>query len=103
MINNHSSNDPSNLLVEIPNVPTYSAASSYNHQAPIYSKPDRDSYSTPKKPKKEIDSSKAYKCPECEYSFNRRDHLTRHSLVIITFVCRFHGDFMRFVYRCTVN
>lgn len=34
-----------------------------------------------KKPKKEVDSSKAYKCPLCEYSFNRRDHLTRHSLV----------------------
>jgi uncharacterized Zn-finger protein len=34
-----------------------------------------------KKPKKEVDSTKAYKCPQCEYSFNRRDHLTRHSLV----------------------
>lgn len=33
-----------------------------------------------KKPKKEIDSTKAYKCPQCEYSFNRRDHLVRHSL-----------------------
>lgn len=37
--------------------------------------------SASKKPKKEVDSSKAYKCPQCEYSFNRRDHLTRHSLV----------------------
>lgn len=37
--------------------------------------------SATKKPKKEIDSSKAYKCQLCEYSFNRRDHLTRHSLV----------------------
>lgn len=36
---------------------------------------------SPKKPKKEVDSSKAYKCQQCEYSFNRRDHLTRHSLV----------------------
>lgn len=46
--------------------------------------PSSESSSTPspsKKPKKEIDSSKAYKCPQCEYSFNRRDHLTRHSLV----------------------
>lgn len=34
-----------------------------------------------KKPKKEVDSTKAYKCPQCDYSFNRRDHLTRHSLV----------------------
>lgn len=43
-----------------------------------------ESPSTPsplKKPKKEVDSTKAYKCPQCEYSFNRRDHLTRHSLV----------------------
>lgn len=37
--------------------------------------------SSSKKPKKEVDSTKAYKCPQCEYSFNRRDHLTRHSLV----------------------
>lgn len=37
-----------------------------------------------KKPKKEIDSTKAYKCQQCEYSFNRRDHLTRHSLGSIT-------------------
>jgi uncharacterized Zn-finger protein len=34
-----------------------------------------------KKPKKEIDSTKPYKCQQCEYSFNRRDHLTRHHLV----------------------
>jgi hypothetical protein len=34
-----------------------------------------------KKPKKEIDSTKPYKCAQCEYSFNRRDHLTRHGLV----------------------
>jgi DNA-directed RNA polymerase subunit RPC12/RpoP len=34
-----------------------------------------------KKPKKEVDSTKPYKCSQCEYSFNRRDHLTRHSLV----------------------
>lgn len=39
------------------------------------------SSSSPKKPKKEIDSSKPYKCSQCEYSFNRRDHLTRHGLV----------------------
>ena len=37
--------------------------------------------SSPKKSKKEIDSTKPYKCPQCAYSFNRRDHLTRHSLV----------------------
>lgn len=34
-----------------------------------------------KKAKKEVDSTKPYKCSQCEYSFNRRDHLTRHSLV----------------------
>lgn len=37
--------------------------------------------SSQKKPKKEVDSSKPYKCVQCEYSFNRRDHLTRHALV----------------------
>lgn len=39
------------------------------------------SSSPQKKPKKEIDSTKPYKCTQCEYSFNRRDHLTRHTLV----------------------
>lgn len=34
-----------------------------------------------KKSKKEVDSTKPYKCSQCPYSFNRRDHLTRHSLV----------------------
>lgn len=42
---------------------------------------ESSSSSPNKKPKKEVDSSKAYKCPQCVYSFNRRDHLTRHSLV----------------------
>lgn len=37
--------------------------------------------SSQKKPKKEVDSTKPYKCVQCEYSFNRRDHLTRHALV----------------------
>ncbi|XP_070491416.1 zinc finger protein 98-like isoform X1 [Chironomus tepperi] len=36
---------------------------------------------SPKKSKKEVDSTKPYKCSQCPYSFNRRDHLTRHSLV----------------------
>lgn len=96
MVNNQPNH--SNLLVDMQNsgvgdsnkYPTYSAATSYHQppqqqQASVYSKPDsRESYaSAPKKPKKEVDSSKAYKCAECEYSFNRRDHLTRHSLVSI--------------------
>lgn len=37
--------------------------------------------SSQKKPKKEVDSSKSFKCLLCDYSFNRRDHLTRHALV----------------------
>lgn len=43
--------------------------------------PSQNSQTPLKKPKKEVDSTKAYKCNLCEYSFNRRDHLTRHSLV----------------------
>lgn len=42
---------------------------------------ETSSSSPSKKPKKEVDSSKPYKCSQCPYSFNRRDHLTRHSLV----------------------
>jgi hypothetical protein len=70
-----------------------------NHQYPIYNTNndaskfkteanfnrngdgESSSSSPQKKPKKEVDSSKPYKCTQCEYSFNRRDHLTRHSLV----------------------
>lgn len=50
---------------------------------PTNSQPETSpsSQGSPKKPKKEVDGSKAYKCALCEYSFNRRDHLTRHSLV----------------------
>ncbi|KAG5681461.1 hypothetical protein PVAND_010895 [Polypedilum vanderplanki] len=42
---------------------------------------ESSSTSPQKKPKKEVDSSKPYKCTQCAFSFNRRDHLTRHSLV----------------------
>lgn len=42
---------------------------------------ESSSSNSQKKPKKEIDSTKPYKCTQCEYSFNRRDHLTRHALV----------------------
>lgn len=42
---------------------------------------ETSSSSPNKKPKKEVDSTKPYKCSQCAYSFNRRDHLTRHSLV----------------------
>ena len=54
----------------------------FRHQASRSGSEGESSASSPqKKPKKEIDSSKPYKCTQCEYSFNRRDHLTRHSLV----------------------
>lgn len=60
----------------------YKPENDYRHQANRNGSSSGESSSSPqKKPKKEIDSSKPYKCTQCEYSFNRRDHLTRHSLV----------------------
>lgn len=60
----------------------YKSESDFGHQATRNGNGATDSSSSPqKKPKKEVDSSKPYKCTQCEYSFNRRDHLTRHSLV----------------------
>lgn len=105
----HTEPEHSDLLVEMAGVPE-NMANHYpyqHHQAPSPLKYKSDSdyrppvkyksepeyppsappespatqQSSAKKPKKEIDSTKAYKCPQCEYSFNRRDHLTRHSLV----------------------
>lgn len=82
----HNSED---LLVPLEgNHPVYS--SSYRSVSPKYKQEQHDyrsssvetsSSSPQKKVKKEVDSSKPYKCSQCAYSFNRRDHLTRHSLV----------------------
>ncbi|CRK98933.1 CLUMA_CG012192, isoform A [Clunio marinus] len=91
----------SNLLVEIPdpheNIRNHHPYPNFSQQhllsSPLKYKTEPEyqssvqvteqssSSSSSKKPKKEIDSTKAYKCPLCAYSFNRRDHLTRHSLV----------------------
>lgn len=59
----------------------YKTEPDYQQQQNAQSDPSQNSQPALKKPKKEVDSTKAYKCNLCEYSFNRRDHLTRHSLV----------------------
>lgn len=73
---------------QYPNYNTNSEASKYKSEPDFRHQASRNgssagesSSSSQKKPKKEVDSSKPYKCSQCEYSFNRRDHLTRHSLV----------------------
>lgn len=60
----------------------YKSEPEYSSNAPTESPASLPaSQNSPKKPKKEVDSTKAYKCQQCPYSFNRRDHLTRHTLV----------------------
>jgi uncharacterized Zn-finger protein len=72
---NYSNNEPSADAKLFKNEPDYVDTSNSIHSA------ETSSTSQQKKAKKEIDSSKPYKCAQCAYSFNRRDHLTRHSLV----------------------
>lgn len=78
---NHHSYPNFNQHHQLPPPPMkYKTEPDYRPSAPPI--PEASTTSSPsKKPKKEVDSTKAYKCPQCEYSFNRRDHLTRHSLV----------------------
>lgn len=83
-IRNHQSSYPS-YATEASKYKTedfrQSSGSSVNRNGATTTNSGESSSSPQKKPKKEIDSTKPYKCGQCEYSFNRRDHLTRHALV----------------------